>query len=69
MLPLREIDIVGVFVSPFALCLPVAAALCWVVVWLIRRVPALKTASRSPLLELGLFTGLLSMIVLMLGRI
>ena len=69
MLPLQEIDIMGVFVTPFALCLPVAVALCRVVVRLMGCIPALAAVSRSPLLELGVFTGLLSIFILMLGRI
>ena len=69
MMPLREIDVLGVFVAPFSLCLPVAIALTWAATLLLRRVPATAITARSAGVELALFTGILSGLVLLLGRV
>ncbi|MBY0298266.1 MAG: DUF1656 domain-containing protein [Methylobacterium sp.] len=69
MIPLREIDLLGVLVSPFALCIPLAAAGTWGAVAALRRLPAAGRLSHSPLLELALFVGILSSLVLSLGRV
>jgi hypothetical protein len=68
MMPLREIDILGVFVAPFAPCVLIAVCVTAAVVTL-RRVPATRPWSRSPLIELACFTLTLSGLVLMLGRL
>jgi hypothetical protein len=69
ILPLREIDVMGVFVSPFALCLPVAVAGTWLLVVLLRQFENTALLAHGALLELALFTTVLSGLVLMLGRI
>lgn len=69
ILPLREIDVLGVFVAPFALCVPIAvAATCGTLVAM-RRLPPRHAWTRSPLMELALFISVLSGLVLLLGRL
>ncbi|MFE1599023.1 DUF1656 domain-containing protein [Methylobacterium sp. ID0610] len=69
ILPLREIDLMGVFVSPFALCLPAAAAGTWAALAALRRVRPTRASVPGAVLELALFTSLLSGLVLLLGRL
>ncbi|KAA0114334.1 DUF1656 domain-containing protein [Methylobacterium sp. P1-11] len=69
MMPLREIDILGVFVAPFAPCVLIAVCVTAAAVVTLRRVPATRPWSRSPLTELACFTVTLSGLVLMLGRL
>ena len=69
MLPLREIDIMGMLVAPFALCLPLALIATVATLALLRRIPGITSLARWPLLKLGVFTALLSSLVLMLGRV
>lgn len=69
ILPLREIDILGVFIAPFALCLPIAFVGTVGALALLRRAPGLSLAARSPWLELAAFAGLLSALILLLGRV
>lgn len=66
MIPLREIDLLGVFVSPFALCIPIALLGTAATVTLLRRRPALAAWMHTPLVELTLFTIVLSALVLLL---
>ncbi|WP_395664531.1 DUF1656 domain-containing protein [Methylocella sp.] len=66
--PLREVDLLGVYVAPFALCLPIAFAATCAALALLRRAPGLAVAARTPALELGLFVALLSGLTLLLGR-
>ena len=67
-LPLREIDLLGVYVAPFALCLPAAFAATLAALALMRRTPGLAAAARAPGMELGVFLSLLSGLTLLLGR-
>jgi len=67
--PLREIDLMGVYVAPFSLCLPVAFAAMLIALAALHRVPGLGWSSRSPWMELAMFTGILSALVLLLGRV
>jgi hypothetical protein len=69
MMPLREIDVLGVLVAPFALCVPVAVAGTYGAVTALRRLPAALAWSHSPLVELALFVAILSSLVLLLGRL
>ncbi len=66
MLPLREIDILGVFVAPVAVCLALAGAGTWALVGVLRHA---KPAAVPAVLELSIFLGLLSGLVLLLGRV
>lgn len=66
MIPLREIDLLGVFVSPFALCIPIALLGTAGAVALLRRRPARAAWMPTPLVELTLFTLALSALVLLL---
>ena len=68
MFPLREVDLLGVFVSPFAICLPMAFLGALIVLSVLRFVPD-AVLVRSPLLELGTFALILSGLVLLLGRV
>ncbi|MGA0596521.1 hypothetical protein [Enterovirga sp. CN4-39] len=68
MLPLREIDILGVLVAPFALCVPIALLLTFASLMALRRIPAAAAWTRAPSSELSLLVGLLSGLVLLLGR-
>jgi hypothetical protein len=67
--PLREIDLLGVYVAPFSLCLPIAFAATLIALAALRRAPALGGSFRSPWMELAMFTGILSALVLLLGRV
>ncbi len=69
MFPLREIDIMGVFIAPFALCLPIAFIATLGSLACLRRAFRISLSARSPLLELGVFMGILSGLVLLLGRV
>ena len=69
MLPLREIDILGVLVAPFALCIPLALALTVAALLTLRRIPAAAAWTRAPSSELSLLVGVLSGLVLLLGRL
>ncbi|MFE1603293.1 hypothetical protein [Methylobacterium sp. ID0610] len=69
MLPLREINVMGVFVAPFALCIPAAVAGACGALAALRRLPADLAWTRSPALELALFLTILSGLVLLLGRV
>ncbi|WP_232629953.1 DUF1656 domain-containing protein [Methylobacterium sp. Leaf118] len=69
MIPLREIDILGVFVAPFAPCIVLAFCVTCAVVVLLRQLPATRRWSHSPLVELACFTLTLSGLVLALGRV
>lgn len=69
ILPLREIDIMGVFIAPFALCLPIAFVGTVGALALLRRAPGMAFVAQSPLMELAVFAGLLSGVVLLLGRV
>jgi hypothetical protein len=68
MLPFREIDVMGVFVAPFVLCLLLAIAGTLGLIAVLGRVPFYARSTHRPLIELGLFTGMLSTFVLLLGR-
>lgn len=67
--PLREINIMGVFVAPFALCLPIAFVGTLGALALLRRTPGASLVALSPLMELAVFTGVLSGLILLLGRV
>ncbi|WP_373622850.1 DUF1656 domain-containing protein [Methylobacterium sp. OAE515] len=69
MLPLREIDVLGVFVAPFAVCLLLAVAATYCVAARLGRIPAASRWASTPLFELTLFVAVLSSLVLLLGRI
>ena len=69
MLPLREIDIMGVFIAPFAVCLPLAALVTAFVILCLCRVSHYARWPQRPLIELGLYTGVLATFVLLLGRL
>ena len=69
ILPLREIDVMGVFMAPFAVCLPIAFAATLIALALLRRVPGTASVSRSPWLQLSAFVAILSALVLRLGRV
>ncbi|MHC2104361.1 MULTISPECIES: DUF1656 domain-containing protein [unclassified Methylobacterium] len=68
-MPLREIDILGVFVAPFAPCVLIAGCVTGGVVIAVRRIRATRRWSHAPLIELVCFTVTLSGLVLMLGRL
>ncbi|MHC2002873.1 DUF1656 domain-containing protein [Methylobacterium sp. CM6241] len=65
---MREIDVMGVLISPFALCLPMAVAGTWALIAVLRRINPAALPARGALLELALFTTLLSGLVLLLRR-
>ncbi|PNG24437.1 DUF1656 domain-containing protein [Methylocella silvestris] len=67
--PLREIDVMGVFISPFALCLPIAFVATLGALAIVHRTRGVALLARSPAMELAVFIGLLSGLVLLLGRI
>jgi hypothetical protein len=69
ILPLRELDVMGVLIAPFALCLLLAAATMVVLLALLRRLARGAAWARSPALELALAVGVLSTFVLCLGRV
>lgn len=69
ILPLREIDVMGVFIAPFVLCLALAAVATVIAVKSLCRRARYATWHYRPLIELGLFTGVLASLVLLLGRV
>ena len=68
MLPLREIDVMGVLVAPFALCIPIALAGTYASLVTLRRLTAGADWTRAPAVELSLFVAFLSSLVLLIGR-
>lgn len=68
-MPLREIDVLGVFIAPFALGLLVATTCTMIIGAGLRRALPGAAMMRSPILELALFVATLSGFVLLLGRL
>jgi surface polysaccharide O-acyltransferase-like enzyme len=68
MLPLHEIDVLGVLVSPFALCVPLALLVSGALWFGLRRVAAGSSWLLGPGIELSLLVASLSGFVLLLGR-
>ena len=68
MTPLHEIDVMGIFVAPFAICVPLALLLAGGGLWMLRRATPGAAWARSPSLELSLLVGAISGLVLLLGR-
>lgn len=68
MIPLRELDIMGVLIAPFAPCILLAAIIGYGSLWTLRRAFVGAAWTRSPSVELSLLVGTLSVLVLLLGR-
>ncbi|SFT30088.1 DUF1656 domain-containing protein [Methylobacterium sp. yr668] len=68
-MPLREIDVLGVFIAPFALGLLIATICTMIIGAALKRVLPSMSMTRSPILELALFVTTLSSFVLLLGRL
>ena len=69
ILPLQEIDVLGVLVAPFAICVPLALASA-AAVWMgLRRIPNGPSWIGWPAIELALLISFLSGFVLLLGRL
>lgn len=69
MLPLREIDVMGVFIAPFVLCLALATVVSVIAAVSLCRLSGYATWQHRPLIELGLFASILASFVLLLGRV
>jgi len=69
ILPLQEINVLGVLVAPFAICVPVALASAAAVCFALRRIPSGPAWIGWPAIELSLLIGFLSAFVLQLGRL
>lgn len=65
---LKEVDIAGIYVAPFAVALLIAALLFLVLEWALNRVGIERWVWHRPLFDLAVFVCLLSAVVLALGR-